>query len=271
LSVKIYTGFQFDTDDIREIFKHIRDFREELKPFIYEKTTQYFSAECTTLLDRISINPLLQTQTVLMTVYHQFKQELDEVKQNKQRNPYVDFDFHIVIIPTKDKILGMFFTEQQDFAKLWMNKSFVSDYSYWNNADQPEDMDDIEWARRKSDWMKEAFSDSDIPSEVGFTMQCASIIPVIPKINHIISGMPSWERRTQQVAEDALFREKFGKDDIDSSNVVMIYQEFKKWIFSEEGKQKMEEVREDLEKFLIKVPTEEHLTTNFNDKSVNGE
>jgi len=237
MSTKIYTGFKF-TNDLFEIHNEIMKFRHELKIKVDEKITDYFAKECSVLLDSISVGArkLKKRDTIYGIIWKDFSEKEREIEQGK-RNPAVDFSFGISIIPTKDrKILGIVYTEQQEFLNMWTAKSFVEDYSYWNNTDKPDNISEEEWKERSETWNNILEDFLGVPSMLGFTADCVQKYGMTPIIENVISKFPSFEERSSRIAEDVLFEEICRKDKIDASNAVKIYSEFLKWIKSDEGR-----------------------------------
>lgn len=241
MSTKIHNGFVFNTTDLMEIYEHINEFRKQLQPLVYDKTVQYFAEECTTLYDMRSLSGE-KIHGIFSEVYQNFKLKQDEVRVKMVRDPSVDFQFSITIIPTADKFYGLFYTEQSDFADMWADSDMVSEYVYYNNTDHPDGITEEEWDARGDMWDSLLNPFGDIPAEAGFTF---SVIPEhttdVPKIKDVVSNVTSITDRTAIRAKDNMFK-RFCKDKkITGNNVMKIYSEFTDYMMTDEGVKKYDD------------------------------
>lgn len=91
-----------------------------------------------------------------------------EVSRTQRRDPVVDTDASIVVIPTKNgELLAIPFINMRGIEDLFLKHIEHEDYGYWNNSDQPDGVSDESWDQRRKAW--EEAMPTDIPSESGFT------------------------------------------------------------------------------------------------------
>lgn len=259
MSTKIHNGFVFNTTDIMEVYEHINEFRKKLQPLVYNKTVQYFAEECTILYDMKTLSGG-KIHGIFNEVFTQFTVKQDEVRVKMVRDPSVDFQFSIVVIPTKDKFYGMFYTEQKDFADLWSKSDMITPYIYYNNVDRPEDITEDEWNERGKVWDSLLDPFNAIPSQAGFTF---SVIPDqtydVPRIKDVINAIPSITDRVAARARDNMFK-RFGKDKtITSNNVIKVVREFNEYMKTDESEKKYEDEQGRMSSQLKLVLTEQEI------------
>ena len=241
MSKNVSNGFVFKTTDLMEIHNTIDEFRKQLQPLVYDKTAQYFADECTARYDYNTIDNK-KSHGIFNEIYQQFIQKQDEVRVKAVRDPSVDFQFNIIVIPTKDKFYGLFYTEQVDFVNLWTENDLVDEYIYYNHQDRPDTFTEDEWKEREAKWGELLDPAGGIPALAGFTY---SVIQeqtvVVPKIKDVISKIPSIANRTELCARDKMFK-RFAKDKkFSDNNVIKLYGEFVEYLDTDEGKKKYDD------------------------------
>jgi len=259
MSKNISNGFVFNTTDIMEIHNAIAEFRKQLQPLVYDKTVQYFADECAAKYDYNTIDNK-KSHGVFNEIYQQFIEKQDEVRVKAVRDPSVDFQFSISIIPTDDKFYGLFYTEQVDFVNLWSDNDLVSEYIWFNHSERPDIYTDEEWKEREAKWEVLLEPAGGVPSLAGFTY---SVIQeqttIIPKIQDVMKEIPSITDRTELCARDKMFK-RFAKDKkISNNNVMKFYREFVEFLDTDEGKKKYDDEIGRMSSRLKLVLTEQEL------------
>lgn len=241
MSIKLHNGFVFKSNDIREIRDTIDEFRKKLEPLVHNKTVQYFAEECSMLFDLNTINNKKNTN-ILSTIYQQFSQKQDEIRVKRTRDPSVDFQFNIVVIPSEDKFYGLFYTEQKDFADLWSQNKLVSEYIYYNNADEPEGISVEEWKERSDVWDSLLDEHNYVPSIAGFTFEVIQEITFdIPKTTEVVDAISSIKDRASVRARDNMFKRFCENKKFTDNNVMKIYREFVDFMTTDEGEKKYDD------------------------------
>lgn len=241
MSIKLYNGFVFKSNDIREIRNNINEFRKQLEPLVYQKTVEYFADESYMLFDYNSTHGI-PNKGILTQIYRKFAEKQDEVRVKGVRDPSVDFQFNVIVIPSEDKFYGLFYTEQTDFAKLWKESDLYEEYMYWNNTDQPEDITVEEWRERGDVWESLLAEHHYVPALAGMSF---SVIQEqtydIPKTTEVVDAIPSINDRASVRARDNMFKRFGEKKKMTDNNVMKIYKEFLTFMDSDEGKKKYED------------------------------
>jgi len=239
MSLKIYTGFKLKTNDMLELHRELMKFRDELGVEVEKKQINYFARECSILLDAVAVGArkLKKTDSIISIVYHKHFDKMEEVNKKDIRHPDVDFSFSLSILPTEnDELVGIVYTEQQEFLDKWFEKPFVEEYMYWNNTDAPDHVTEEDWKARGDVWSKVLEPFNGIPAMLGFNVDCVPKYIGPPQIPDIVSNFPSFEDRASRIAEDVLFEEMHRKETLDANTAVRIYTNFMKWLGSDEGR-----------------------------------
>jgi hypothetical protein len=119
-----------------------------------EKSCLYQVNKAVMLFDKMTLQKQPVNNTSFISKYYFELFELQsEIVKSKLRNPSVDFSLEIAIYPINNKkFLGVYFTEQSDYLEILQEFKWYSEYGYWNNTDQPDNISDKEWTKRKKDW-----------------------------------------------------------------------------------------------------------------------
>ena len=80
-----------------------------------------------------------------------------------------DYKCLLQILPTKDKILAMYFGNKDIQKYIKKRTDLFSDYHYQNICEKPDCLSDKEWEIRKDDW-EQALGPDYTPSSHGFTV-----------------------------------------------------------------------------------------------------
>lgn len=148
MSAKIYKGFRISTDSFAEAMNIINAF----KPWVQGQAEVVFD----TFIENVnkskaengadSSEPQVDAYTRWIELRHTF------LREKQMRMPHIDTDFSVSLIPTKDMLLGIVYTEHNEWYDAWCKQPGVEEYSYWNNTDPPEDIDYEDWEKRGENW-----------------------------------------------------------------------------------------------------------------------
>jgi hypothetical protein len=85
-----------------------------------------------------------------------------------KRDPRYDFGCQVCVIPAKDRVLAMLYTEQEVLEAEWEATPGVTPFPYWDNTDPPGGMSDEAWEARGRIW--DAAIPSGVPAKHGFSV-----------------------------------------------------------------------------------------------------
>jgi len=244
MSTKIYTGFKFRNPHLLVIHHQIQAFRKELKALVLEKCSRLVAEMATHRIDRLAMGMKVQepsSDCPLACAWSKLNEEKRKIDKTQERNPIFDFDFELAIFPlSEDKVLGMYFTEQEDFRKLWLSKWFVEEYGYWDNTDKPDELSEKDWERRCRDWDKALPDYCAVPSLNGYGADCTEKYYPVVHAAEALKYIPNRRQRVRSIAKDRLWMQRSKRKKlVEVENFWKELREFSEWFKSGKGKKAM--------------------------------
>lgn len=139
MSTCIYQGFRLSTDSFAEALRLVEAFR----PWVTQQAEKQ--------LDAVMAN-LAGTGKSASEAHRVWRDLRTQSRKEGIREPEVDTDFSISLIPVNGGLLGIVFTEHYDWYTAWCTQPGVEEFSYWDNSDGPENLDAVSWQARKQAW-----------------------------------------------------------------------------------------------------------------------
>lgn len=198
------------------------------------------------------------------------EEKFGKIRKTGVRDCDFDFECNAVFIPLQDKILTLFYTENNELIKVWKEDKNVEEYGYWNNSDKPEKHTDEEWKLRENDWNK-VFEESLVPSDSGFIVEFSKELPSLNKksIENIVKYLPSLEERSYKISKEKVLIKKgkeFTKKAEQKGGEIVFFdiiEGVEKWFKSDEGQQEIENAKFDVKKQIVGEIKDFHLTMSF--------
>jgi hypothetical protein len=201
MSTKIFNGFRFADPDLATIHRQIMEWRAELRPLHQQAANRFVAELAIAAIDEERLRPGSHSgQIPVMEGISKLWDMQAEVRKTQRRNPAVDFEFTISLMPFEGQVYGIVYSEQQEWLRLWMAKPFVIDFSYWDNTDPPEEVSEQDWAERGRVWdaiLSEAVFTA--PSMAGFAADCTHEA-LSPDIDNVVNELPSFQERISRTA-----------------------------------------------------------------------
>lgn len=253
-----------------ELMAFLHKVKSKILPIHDKLWMQQLAKEATILID---LNSLGERKSVLEVMrnknaekfspkweaYECIRRRIKNIATTQGRDPTVDFDFSLCLIPTKTKILTILYTEQKEMTKAWESFKEVTSYFYYNNSDQPDNITDAEWKSRGEEWDL-ALGDDGIPGNKSLQfLPIPSFFPM-PSYEDIKAFIPSLAQRSQSHIEDKAFTEycalKNNKEKVESKQFIGLVMDFSTYKKTSEGKKLLEKhaktIRSKLKKRLVK-------------------
>jgi hypothetical protein len=267
MSIKIFRGFKFSTTDLFEIHAHLAAWRLELRELHRQAVAGYLAKQIATMIDGAAATPgKYAGKAPYSSAYIGLMERQIEIKKTGYRDPEIDFQFDVVLMPHAGAVYGMVFTEKEAWWELFTAKSYISDYSYWNNSDGPDDLSEEEWDQRGEVW--NAILDASllsVPAMGGFTAECVHET-VHTGVAEVLAAIPSFEDRVKtkafELAISAILQEEAAKieDPQERSPAIFgLVMRKQTWLRSEDGRSLLAEYEQKMRNTLIDTITTEML------------
>ena len=281
MSTKIYNGKLIPTMTLRELNEFRKSLKLSLLPIAYDQWNKMAAHITQSVLVYVQTGVNICQYNVDMTkitdtdsdaVLYFAKNALTEmIKKTSDAilacdcEMDADFDVSICIFPLEDKTLCIPQANNNRLMETLLKNPTFSDYSYWNNTDQPNDITNDEWNERKKNW-KEALPGLGIPKEHGIVINILDakydLIPYNGDFGAIMNYMIPDDELTKKVARHVVrdmewarlvreYEAECGKMDFRAPYIKMLRQ-------SQEYEAKHPEVVEEYERNLRrKIKTKE--------------
>ena len=280
MSTKIYNGYRLPKMDNIKLMSFLGKVKSKIDVIHKKLWNQCVAQQATTLIDLNALGEKKQVIELLKksdrynskenwtefcpkwVAYDSIRERIKKVAETSLRDPEIDFDFHLCLIPTKTQILALLYTEQNEMTKAWESFKEVSSYYYFNNSDRPDKVSVAEWNKRKRDWDKALGADG-IPGTKSLQYHPIDKFFPFPSYEDIKAYIPSLNDRAFMHAEDAAFQEfvntskdKEIKKKAENRQFVSLIMDFRGYRKNPEGKKLMDKhvkkIKSVLKKRLVK-------------------
>ena len=199
MSVVVSSGFRFLSCDLFEIHGAVSDWRTVLASMHEKRIAATLADWCVSMIDGHAddgrVHDDCRGRSPLSFAWSEMNRRRKEILAGGYRDPEVDFDFEISILPFEGAVYGMVFTEQADWQEAWRAQGVSADFAYWDNSDRPEGVTSADWADRARVWSGILGSNAaGSPGMSGFTAQCVDRLQA-PEAAAVLAAAPSVEER----------------------------------------------------------------------------
>lgn len=164
MSTKIYNGFRIQGRTIEQITRDLFSLRPALESKAKELTIAMALRIAVNAYDKsqfFTSAPRPAASDYYLEALSKIRNRQHLVVDTLQRDPAVDFESNVVLFPLEgDQVLGVTFVENKELLTLIQRLPGYEEFSYWNNADKPDNVSAKRWAERKTLW------DAAVPSGV---------------------------------------------------------------------------------------------------------
>ncbi|SFM82164.1 hypothetical protein [Methylobacterium pseudosasicola] len=169
MSTKIYDGIRFRSSDLLEIHAQLAAYRPVVAKAVEEATLRYVASLATDAIDKAALAGT-GVESPIWYARQKLYERQEEIKRSGRRDPSIDFDFTITIMPYQGAVYGIVFCEQSGWKDAMLGAGFAEAFPYWNNTDPPEGFTDEAWDERGQLWNAILAQDEwDRPVGCGFT------------------------------------------------------------------------------------------------------
>lgn len=286
MSTKIYNGYVLPMMTLKELNAFTNQFRLKAQVVAKEEAEKLIAKLFAKHLDTLYLEEKEQfynvafkhdTNTfkkrqekyekgnVLYHLYQTLRIRYEHVQQTQIRDNQVDFDAEVVYIPLEDKILALYYAENEALQTLWENEELVNSYGYWNNTDPDETCTEEEWEQRRNDW-DEALPGFTLPIQAGVTATFVKGFHPYHGLSEtsIVAHLPSLEIRAKKYAKEEKFKQLSNQYAQDKKNTIYeILEKITSFLDSEEGQEQLRALEKSIKEQLCSVITEKHLSMTY--------
>lgn len=179
MSIRIFNGLKFNrTFTLQNIGAASRQWRSLLDQHSEETITAFMARNAVHFHDDAFFGMQTEDKELSVTNYSSgfslAKQRLDKNRE-ADADSFLPLKFEVVLMPIEADYTLATYYGNRDTAKLFIQHSEASDYSFWDNVDEPEDMSETEWTQREKDWKAALGDQMDLtPAEAGVSLSLIS-------------------------------------------------------------------------------------------------
>ena len=156
MSIKIYDGL-IAADPTDDIFSLIQKIRPVVTAHFRELSLGVIARMYAELAEDPETRKEVHPNRYLLSIADQRwqKQQRDLDPRTRDHDP-LRCQIVFGAVPDAEnghKLLLNIFAEDPGYRQALIDAGIVTDYGYWNNADQPEDLSADQWRQRREDWM----------------------------------------------------------------------------------------------------------------------
>lgn len=139
MSTCIYQGIRLKTSSLSRVLGILESFR----PWVAAQADERFD----TFMDN-----MVKGGSTPIQAYDSWQDRRRRVKTTGERDPFIDTEFSVSIIPAGRQTLGIVYTEQTPWFNAFVAHPGVEEYGYWDNTDGPDEVSEQEWEGRRRAW-----------------------------------------------------------------------------------------------------------------------
>lgn len=204
MGIKVHGGVRFETGDLHALMPKLIAFRHKIEQHTRAETTAFVARTLVRNVDDAAARGEPVPEEVLVTAFAELRERVDKVKETGRRDPAVDFQFEITVMPFEGKLYGLMNTEQRDFADMFYDEGFADSYYFSDVVDDSDVVGEIEWWERQRVWYAIFQQDTSWrPGACGLTMDVPTALHY-PDLEEIVEHVPTRGERARACAERIL-------------------------------------------------------------------
>lgn len=232
MSTKIYNGYKFKEPlSLDELHGFCIRLRDKVKPIAEDLYFQTFFRIYFEVLDKNQFGMYDEAMYFLSKeggnlefgIDRYLMKRMRHIKISEERDPDVDFEFSITILPLKSgEVLVLLYTEKGELRKAFATMPEIEEYHYQDQSDKPERISKKAWDKRRDDWQAALGGDGwGIPLEHGFNFtpyserRLSFFMLDDERKKEILKLIPTPEERAKVIARNLHLEQWSNKNPID--------------------------------------------------------
>ncbi len=115
MSTKIYTGLKFTTTDFFEVQDILSSYREKVSEVIKEKVASFLITRSVDMFDRHVVESKESGKySFYSEAYFELIERQSEIEKTGRRDPSVDFEVSVVVLPFNGEFYGVCYAESDN-------------------------------------------------------------------------------------------------------------------------------------------------------------
>lgn len=218
MSTKIYNGFRFAQKDLRKVYEALHAYRSVICDDRVLAEKKFMAEQAVLFIDKYLITGTVDERmstghNPTLAAYCAMNARQRDIKRTGLRDPAVDFEFTVVVMPHKGSNYGIVYTDQSAWLKKFMKQSWVREYAYWNNSDPPQTITERAWAQRGKVWDAIlAASPDDSPAGCGMVVEFGKTSAFCFTASDLLPHVPNRKTRAAWAASMYPNNKKFEFD-----------------------------------------------------------
>ena len=195
MSTKIYNGYAHPDPDLAAVFRGFHAKRAhvaELGRGIIARTYAKLGVE---KIDAAVLRGEA-CESPLAGIMSEVFDRQAEVRAKGRRDPDVDLETTVVLIPSPTRTLVMIWTEHEEILKT-LREDLIP-FGWWDNTEKPENVSESAWNERERAWAAALAEDPlSRPGACGLTVEFLPDTEV-PRVDLMMQNLPSIESRVRR-------------------------------------------------------------------------
>lgn len=193
MSTKIHTGVVFSNPSIDAIIAEAPMWRKRIEALTAIAKAEWLAARAIKHFDARHLGETA-VDSPLSRAWQDYREDVaNELKG--LRHPDTDFEFQISLMPFEGHLYGIVRTERFRWFEEYASRPGISRYEYWNNSEQPKEIDAAAWNERDRVWS------GALREYQNLTLDYSSDRGP-PSDAEIAAAMPSFKHRLDRAARD---------------------------------------------------------------------
>jgi hypothetical protein len=210
MSLKAYTGFRMKQRKFPDVLADLRRASDVLADLAQKRQDTFLATRAAQLLDVYQVSKArgilteALPQGALSKAFWEMLDRQKKIQETRGRDPDVDFEikFGMYHAPRDGSYIGCVGAEDSGAVlKAFLGTGVATDFSFWDNTDKPDSLNERQWKKRRDAW-HEVLASGALPyfevkvPEPGFSSNAA-----------IVERLPSFESRVKRVASSLALRD----------------------------------------------------------------
>jgi len=233
MSTKIYYGFRVRGLTLKRFHAELQKLRPKIEKLADEEFRAYFVRESVRRMDSYRVKKKLKLLKEdekpfdSFQFYMECQDEWRKIDRESIRST-LDWSCEISLFPLAARdFLCCYFTERDSIIELIQAQPWFTEYAYYNNTDQPDDISDEEWEQRKRDWDIVFPHWGDTPAKRMFTLKLTDTHRYFPWHKRMSRLAPDYEKRVRAIVRDLVFNRWINsQSEVNSKNFLSLMFDF---------------------------------------------